>query len=631
MARPYKQLLLWALALAGAVPGSFAHAAIPAAERSALLDLFAATGGSSDWIYSLNWNGPPGSECGNDQSGAPAWFGVTCDSTNSHVIGIYLPQNNLNGTVPASLAALTSLQTLNVSTNSLRGPIPSLSALTALQSVSLEENTLSGTIPPLGALVNLVGFDVSDNQLTGAIPALTGLGKLQGFNGSINQLSGNLPALAGLTNLQVFDVHANLLNGSIPALAGLSSLQAFYAQGNQFAGAIPALDGLGALQFFNLHGNQLTGSIPALTTLAALKNIDVGANQLSGTLPSLNGLSALNAVDVGGNQLTGLLPGVPNPGALVSGATVLCGNTFTATASADWDRATAVTPWYSACGLTLAAFNLDQHGLAGAWYNSATGGQGLLIDMYKDLSGAGKGYLAAGWYTFDVTAAGGQRWYTVQGPANTGDAAVTLGIYAATGGNFNATPKVTATQVGTATLTFSDCTNGTLNFSFTDGRTGSIPLTRIDPNITCSSAGDTGSATQNYLLSGAWYDPVTSGQGFFFDVNPAINLMFAAWYTYAPNGASIGGGASQRWYTIQDNAFAPGTISKNGLAIYETTGGVFNSGKVSAGSPVGTANLTINSCTSLTLAYNFTGGTNVGKTGTINLSRVVSAPVGCTP
>jgi len=617
------------VALAVGVTPIFAGAAIPAAERAALLDLYSSTDGSGSWIYNLNWNGPPGSECGSD-SGAPAWFGITCDSANTHVVSIYLPQNNLSGSLPASLGALTSLQTLNVSTNALTGPIPSLAALTALQNVSLEENTLRGSIPSLSTLTNLVGFDVSANQLTGALPSLAGLNKLQGFNASINQLSGGLPTLTGLSALQVFDVHGNSLSGSLPSLTGLAGLQTFYAQGNQLSGSIPSLDGLAALQFLNLHDNQLSGTIPSLSGVAGLKNLDVGANKLTGSLPSLSGLVALNAIDVSSNQLTGVLPAVPSPSALVAGATELCPNSFTATASLDWDRATADTPWYSACGLTLASFNLDQHGLTGGWYNAATGGQGFLIEAYKDLSGAGKGYLAIGWYTFDVTAAGGQRWYTLQGPANTGDAAAQLTIYAATGGNFNAVPKITATAVGTATLSFADCTTATLNFNFNDGRTGSIPITRIDPNITCSPAGDNSNETQNYLLSGAWYDPNTSGQGFFFEVNPAITLMFAAWYTYAPNGASIGGGASQRWYTIQDNAFAPGTTTKSGLNIYETTGGVFNSGKVSAGPPVGTATVTIASCTSMTLAYNFTSGTNAGQTGTINLGRVVGAPAGCT-
>lgn len=278
------------------------------------------------------------------------------------------------------------------------------------------------------------------------------------------------------------------------------------------------------------------------------------------------------------------------------------------------------------------AVDLDQYGLTGAWYNQATGGQGFLIETYPDLIGSGQGYLAAGWYTFDVTATGGQRWYTLQGPVSSGTTPPVLGIFAATGGNFSSTPTVPAIRVGAATMSVSDCTHASLSYAFNDGtgRLGTIPLTRLDPNVTCAPAGDNGNAASNYLLSGAWFDPNTSGQGFFFDVNPAITTLFAAWYTYAPNGAAIGGGASQRWYTIQDNGFIPGTLSKSGLAIYETTGGTFNmSGGATAGSPVGTANILIQSCTSIALSYSFTGGTNAGKSGSINLSRVVQAPAGC--
>ncbi|MGH8124129.1 MAG: hypothetical protein ACREPT_15335, partial [Rudaea sp.] len=282
-----------------------------------------------------------------------------------------------------------------------------------------------------------------------------------------------------------------------------------------------------------------------------------------------------------------------------------------------------------------ATVNLDQHGLTGTWYNPTTGGQGLLIETYPDLQGSGHGYLGVGWYTFDLTAAGGQRWYTMQGPAVNGAASVPLTIYTATDGNFNAPPTIGAVAVGTATLSFSDCTHGTLAYHFNDGRPdGSIPLTRLDTNVTCTTAGDNSNATANYLLSGAWYDSTraTSGQGFFFDFSPALTTLFGAWYTYVPSGSSSSGGASQRWYTIQDNAFAPGTVSKNGLPIYETKGGTFNTaGGASAGSPVGSANIAINSCTSITLSYTFTGGTNIGQHGSINLGRVVDAPTGCSP
>ena len=191
------------------------------------------------------------------------------------------------------------------------------------------------------------------------------------------------------------------------------------------------------------------------------------------------------------------------------------------------------------CAVAQAAVvNLDQHGLTGTWYNPATGGQGFLIETYPDLKGSGHGYLAAGWYTFDLTAAGGQRWYTMQGDAISGSASVPLTIYTATDGNFNAPPTISAAAVGTATLSFTDCTHATLAYHFTDGRPdGSIPLTRLDTNVTCTTTGDNSNPTENYLMSGAWYDSTraTSGQGFFLDFSPALTTLFGAWYTYQPS------------------------------------------------------------------------------------------------
>lgn len=278
--------------------------------------------------------------------------------------------------------------------------------------------------------------------------------------------------------------------------------------------------------------------------------------------------------------------------------------------------------------VVTAQMNLDQRGLTGAWYAPSTSGQGLLLEVYHDIAGIGQGYMAAGWYTFDVTASGGQRWYTLQGPAVRGQTAATLDIYSSVGGNFNAKPAVTAVKVGTALLSFQSCAAAVLDFAFADGRSGTISLKRADPSLICSPTGVAGAVPHDYLQSGAWYNHLVGGQGFFFEINPSINLLFAGWYTYLPNGAQGGAGA-QRWYTLQDNDFVPGTASKTGIPIYETTGGVFNQGHASASTPVGTVDLTITSCESMTLTYHFTSGSNVGQVGTILLSRVAAVPDGC--
>ena len=106
--------------------------------------------------------------------------------------------------------------------------------------------------------------------------------------------------------------------------------------------------------------------------------------------------------------------------------------------------------------------------------------------------------------------------------------------------------------------------------------------------------------------------------------------LFVAWYTYAINGQTIGGAASQRWYSLQ-SGFTPGTGTVAGIAIYETTGGVFNNPATVTTTQVGTASVVFHGCTSATLTYAFDAGSNNGQTGTIPLVRIAPALAGCSP
>jgi hypothetical protein len=275
--------------------------------------------------------------------------------------------------------------------------------------------------------------------------------------------------------------------------------------------------------------------------------------------------------------------------------------------------------------------DLNQHGLTGSWYEAATSGQGVEIEVYPNsMSGTGSTFVS--WFTYDTVAGGEdhQRWYTAQGSVVTGQPNATLTIYQNTGGNFNALPVTMAQAVGTATLSFATCSSGQLAYSFTDGtgRMGNIPLTRLLQNVTCSTT--TPYATNaDFALSGNWFDSVTAGQGFTVEVNPISSYLFMAWYAYAPMGATAGA-AGQRWYTAQA-AFASGLRSIP-VTIYETTGGIFNT-PTPAGQQtvaVGTGTLAFQSCTAATFSYNFTGGSSSGLSGSISLSRVGPVPPGCT-
>ena len=109
-----------------------------AADRAVLVQLYNATDGAN-WVDSSNWlsNRPMGS-----------WHGVTSDA-NGRVIGLYLWENRLSGSIPPELGDLSSLKWLFLYDNQLTGPIP----------------------PELGNLSNLTDLYLAYNRLTGCIPA----------------------------------------------------------------------------------------------------------------------------------------------------------------------------------------------------------------------------------------------------------------------------------------------------------------------------------------------------------------------------------------------------------------------------------------------------------------------------
>ena len=277
--------------------------------------------------------------------------------------------------------------------------------------------------------------------------------------------------------------------------------------------------------------------------------------------------------------------------------------------------------------------DLNQHGLTGSWFEPATNGQGIELEVYPDLAAPGTAVYQGAWFTFDVPPAGGadhDRWYTFAGNGQTGASSLPVTIFSNVGGNFNAPPMTSATAVGTGTLSFADCSNATFAYTFSDGsgRSGSLALTRLTPNVTCA-VGSTPPTNADFAYSGNWFDPATSGQGFVFDVNPLAPVFFLTWYTYAPAGQAAGA-AGQRWFTGQSTTFTPGTRSVP-LTLFETTGGAFDQATTPppATVAVGTATVTLASCGSAQMQFNFTGGSSAGKAGTIALSRVGPTPAAC--
>jgi hypothetical protein len=275
--------------------------------------------------------------------------------------------------------------------------------------------------------------------------------------------------------------------------------------------------------------------------------------------------------------------------------------------------------------------DLTQHGLTGSWYDRGTSGQGFELEVYPNTPAPGYARIFVSWFTYDTVAGGAesQRWYTLSGNVPTGSFIAPLTIYENTDGNFNAPPITTGNAVGTATLSFDTCSRGELTYTFTDGsaRRGSIGLTRLTQNVTCTLT-YLRPTNADFALSGNWYSVATSGQGFSVEVNPLNGSVFVPWYTYAPAGAGAGP-AGQRWYTAS-GAFTPGT-RRIPVLIYETTGGEFVARTVPAPSSVvvGSGTLAFQSCSIATFTYALDGGSSSGASGTIALSRIGPVPRGC--
>ena len=146
----------------------------PASERDILEALYNATGGPN-WRNSADW-----------LTDAPLddWHGVTTDA-DGRVVGLHLQSNQLDGTIPAELGGLASLEQLYLQRNRLTGGIPAeLGALASLQWLLLNDNALTGPVPgDLGGLAGLAGLLLHNNsELAGPLPlALSSLSALQMF------------------------------------------------------------------------------------------------------------------------------------------------------------------------------------------------------------------------------------------------------------------------------------------------------------------------------------------------------------------------------------------------------------------------------------------------------------------
>jgi len=237
-------------------------------------------------------------------------------------------------------------------------------------------------------------------------------------------------------------------------------------------------------------------------------------------------------------------------------------------------------------------------GHSGAWFNPDTSGQGVLIDVEP----AGQ-FMFVSWFTYTDAATENpneQRWFTAQGKYSGNTAQ--LDLFETLGGRFDDPQAVTTNKIGEVELSFSECGLGQFAYNIdAEELQGEFPLLRVISGSGNVCEGRSGSATQavdiNAGMDGAWFDPSTSGQGFFIDshTNPAGgNFIFVSWFTYGDETVS-----GQRWLTAQGSF--EGSIAE--IDVFETTGGSFDDPQAPNTTNVGTMSIDFTDCSNAQLSY----------------------------
>lgn len=270
------------------------------------------------------------------------WEGISCDDYGS-VIRLWLPSRGLEGTLSPSIGNLTRLIQLNISGNSISGPVPDgfFSSLNRLQVVDLSFNHFSGALDSSGSLsssikildlssnefqgkieasffqkaVNLMDFNLSYNGFVGSFPSsiCNVLPSISVLDFSFNKFDGSLDGFGTRcsNNLRLLRAGFNFLTGFLPDdLYAMTNLQHLYLPGNRLSGTIGEdIGNLVNLTMLALHANILTGAIPwNIGRLSKLEQLLLYLNNLNGTLPlSLRNCGRLITLNLRNNSITGQL------------------------------------------------------------------------------------------------------------------------------------------------------------------------------------------------------------------------------------------------------------------------------------------------------------------------------------
>lgn len=371
-----------------------------------------------------------------------------------------------------------------------------------------------------------------------------------------NHLAGSLPPLGALTGL----VSANFSGPDYPGFD--ETVDEAYK--GQLTGSIPALSELKQLNYFSVHNNKLTGGVPSLTGLTNLEEFNAGYNNLDGNIGSLAGLGKLRYFRVYSNQLTGAIPDL---------AQTLKLDEFVAA----HNRLSGTIPALSHL-VWLEIFNVQDNHLEGSipaiagleWLYVFDVSHNRLSGTIPDLSGLielRSFFVGFNLLTGDVP---GTVPRLLKFDGFTGRPAASLCP------NLLNRADSPAWDAATGAYWYRDCFDAKVNLN-------------------------------QFGLTGTWYNPATSGQGFmlqgFRDLySPGQGMLFGGWFTFGQDYGPANG-YRQSWYSFQGSVDE--SVPYAEFDLYTGQGGNFAAPPRIAPSKIGKVLFAMSDCTHATLRYDF--------------------------
>ncbi|KAG9441534.1 hypothetical protein H6P81_017388 [Aristolochia fimbriata] len=231
---------------------------------------------------------------------------LTNFSSLSH---LYLSSTGLHGSMLPSIGYLTNLEVLDLSYNSIYGPIPDSfgTNLCKLRILNLRRNTI------------ISGWE---RDSTRSICLANSLQELYLGSNRLSSLTALFSTIGNLTSLKVLDLGNNSINGTIPRslISNLCHLRILRLAENSIRGMEPLPRCLSdSLEVLDLRSNQLVGDLQVLlgeiSNSKTLKKLYLSYNSLSGYIPHSSSSSTtgdgrilsyvLEELDLSGNKLSG--------------------------------------------------------------------------------------------------------------------------------------------------------------------------------------------------------------------------------------------------------------------------------------------------------------------------------------